>query len=169
MPRKPKTAADIIRELEADPEYIARRAAEKRVMAERVRVWREDEADLVAGLRGLGIDVDSVWDLVNNAPHPVLERRFIGPYEVAYPLLVEHLRSAHLPRVREGIVRALTVKDGGLAVEAALLEQFDEESSQELKWVLANALHTAMPYHRRRKHPRIAAALKAGTGLGDAS
>jgi len=30
-----------------------------------------------------------------------------------------------------------------------------------VRWVLANALKTAMPYNLRRKHPEIAAAYKA--------
>ena len=82
-------------------------------------------------------------------------------YERAYPLLVRHLRIRHHPRVREGIVRALTVKDGGEPVWSALLQELHGELDPEMKWVLANALKTAMPYKLRRKHPEIAAAYQA--------
>jgi len=63
---------------------------------------------------------------VNNRPHPVLNFPFAGPYERAYPLLVRHLRVKHHPRVREGIIRALTVKDGDELVWKALLEELHQ-------------------------------------------
>jgi hypothetical protein len=147
--------------LDADPEYQARRAEMDRQAAELARICAEDQQMLVAEIRQLGYDIDSVYDLVNNVPHPFLERRFIGPYPDAYPTLVRHLSLPHHPRVREGIIRALTVKDGGRLVEDALLGEFRKESDKMLRWVLANALRTAMPAHRRRKHPEIASALKS--------
>jgi hypothetical protein len=66
----------------------------------------------------------------------------------------------HHEQVREVIIRALTVKDGGEPVWSALFEEFKSESNAELKWVFANALRTAMPYKLRRQHPEIAAVLK---------
>ncbi len=86
-----------------------------------------DESEIVAGARRLGYDIDSVWDFVNNSPHPTLPRRFVGPYERAYPLLIEHLTRAHHPRVREGIIRALTIKDGGEPKWTALHHAFMQE------------------------------------------
>ena len=50
--------------------------------------------------------------------------------------------------------------DGGSLVENALLSEFERETNGELRWVLANALRTAMPYHRRRKYPEIRRVLK---------
>src|SRR5262249_36979734 len=103
----------------------------------------------------------SVWDLVNDAPHPVLEGRFVGPYHAAYPALVRHLALPHHRRIKEGIVRALTVRDGGILVEETLLAAFQLEQNPQLRWVLANALRVAGPYHRRRKYPEIAAAYRS--------
>src|SRR5262249_12457352 len=121
---------------------------------------RADEAVLVKRLHAIGYDVDSVWDLVNNVPDPILKGRFVGPYKRAYPVLMAHLQLRHDPRIREGIIRALTVRDGGVDLEIALLTEFKRESDPGLRWVLANALRIAMPYSRRRKHPEIAAAYK---------
>lgn len=147
-------------ELEADPKWVAERDRRARELEAFAKVLSADEALMVAEIRGCGYDIDSVWDLVNNAPHPVLERRFVGGYENAYPILVRHLRLPHHRRVREGVIRALTVRDGGDPVEAALLAALHEETDAELKWVLGNALRVAMPYRRRRKHPQIKEALE---------
>ncbi len=141
--------------LHADPEWVAARAAEEKEREEREKLALADQAELVQKIRGLGYDIESVWDLVNNTPHPVLERRFIGPYERAYPVLIEHLQLPHLARVREGIIRALTVKDGGDLLEEALLLELGREEDPMLRWVIANALRVAMPYHRRKKRPEI--------------
>ena len=56
--------------------------------------------------------------------------------------------------VREGIIRALIMKEGGEQVWSALFAAFETETNAELKWVLANALRTAMPYTLRLKHPK---------------
>ena len=160
-----KTAAEFAAELEQDPAWRAERDRRERELAERAEALRVEEQELVAELRSVGYEVDSVYDLVNNTPHPHLKRRFVGPYPLAYPILVRHLSRAYSRPIREGVIRALTVRDGGSAVETALLAEFDRESDSQVRWVLANALRTAMPYHRRRKRPAIAQTLKGG---GDA-
>jgi hypothetical protein len=153
--RKPITAGELMAQLEADPEWVARRDARQRESEAHSQVCAADEAELVREIRSAGYDIDSVWDLVNSTPHPILERRFLGEYPRAYPILLRHLRIAHRKEIREGIIRSLTVKDGGRDVEVALLECFQSETDDNLRWVLANALRTAMPYHRRKKFPEI--------------
>lgn len=162
MPKKGTIVRKLLDQLEADPEYRRKRALADAALAKLEAECARDEEELVREIRSLGYDIDSVWDLVNNSPHPYLERRFIGPYERAYPTLLHHLTLSHHRRIREGIIRALTVKDGGTAVEQALLSEFENEANPELRWVLANALKTAMPYHRRRKRPEIAETFKRG-------
>ena len=80
-------------------------------------------------------------------------------------MLVRHLQVPHHPRVREGIIRALTVRDGGEAVWQALLYEFQRETDTGLRWVLANALKVAMPYRKRVKFPEIAHAFKHAGAL----
>jgi hypothetical protein len=161
--RKRTTAAEFLARLEQDPAYLQRRAAAEAALEARKREIALDERDLVREVQAQGYDVASVWDLVNNAPRPVLERRFTGPYPRAYPILVRHLAVAHHERVREGVIRALTVRDGGDLVETALLVELRREQSSSLRWVLANALRVAMSYARRRAHPEIAAMLSPGS------
>ena len=162
MPRK--TAADLVAELEREPAWRAERDRRERELAERAERLRAEERELVAELREAGYAVESVYDLVNDTPHPFLERHFVGPYPRAYPILVRHLAHSYSRPIREGVIRALTVRDGGSAVEEALLAEFDRESDPQLRWVLANALRTAMPYHRRRKRPEIARVLEGDGG-----
>ena len=162
--KKPRTAAELMAELEADPTWVAERDRRDLELEGRARELSEREALLVAELRNVGFDLDSVWDFVNNVPHPVLERRFVGTYENAYPVLVRHLGLPHHRRIREGIIRALTVRDGGDPVETALLAALREERDPELRWVLANALRVAVPYRRRRKYPEIKQALEQWKG-----
>ncbi|MBB6094436.1 hypothetical protein HNQ60_003317 [Povalibacter uvarum] len=145
-----------MKQLANDPEYQARIAERDRKIAAMVRECADEEALIASEAARLGYRIESVWDFVNNDPHPFLPRPFVGPYERAYPLLVRHLKLPHHHRVREGIVRALTVRDGGDLVSEALLHEFHSEKDPELRWVIANALITAMPYHRRRKVPEIA-------------
>lgn len=140
-------------ELENDPEYQARHAEQARMQAERRAILGADEATLVAEIREQGYNVDSVYDLVNNIPHPVLERRFIGPYPKAYPVLVKHLSIPHDPAIREGVIRALTESNANEIASEALLREFESETDPNLRWVLANALRTVLTRSQKRKHP----------------
>ena len=155
----PKNAEEALREHESNPEWVAKRDAREKEHARRGAELAEHERTLVRGVRNAGYKIDSVWDLVNNAPHPVLKRNFVGLYEGVYPVLIRHLKLPYIREIREGIIRALKVKDGGPELEAALLSELDKEQDPELKWVLAIALRAAMPYHRRRKYPQIREAL----------
>jgi hypothetical protein len=160
--RESKTAAELMRELEADPEWVAARDERERQLQHRAQFYARDEAELVSELQAAGCAVESVWDLVNNDPHPVLERNFTGPYPDAYPVLVHHLRVTHLPRVREGIVRALSVPGIGEPAKAVLLEEFQAESDSDLRWVFANALQASMAAEELAAHPEVAAELSQG-------
>ena len=164
MTRKRITAGEVMAQLESDPEYVKQRALRDARTSILEQECRTDEALLVRKVRAIGYDIDSVWDLVNNAPHPHLSRRFVGPYSGAYSTLLKHLEQPHHPRIREGIVRALTVKDGGPQVEEALLSAFRKELDASLRLVLSNALRVAMPYSRRRRLPEIKAVLQLGGG-----
>lgn len=160
MKKGPISVVEHKSRLENDPEYQKRR---KEKLEKLQPIWDErkkDEAELVAEIRDVGYEIESVYDLVNNAPHPVLKRGFTGPYPKAYPVLLKHLNLPHERIIREGIIRALTEKDVGREIEDALFENFMNEENQDTKWVLANALSRVMPYHRRKKHPEIKDTLK---------
>ena len=99
--RGPITAVEALQQLEADPEWCARRDAKEAERAERTRQLRLEQMELLRDLHATGNEVGSVWDLVNTAK----------PYPKAFPVLLDHLLRPYSDRTREGIARALAVKD----------------------------------------------------------
>jgi len=95
------SATEFMAQLAKDKEYQRKKAALDAELAERESVLREAEQPIVADLRAEGVDVESVWDLVNTAE----------PYPAALPVLMEHLERGGYPeRVMESLGRALAVK-----------------------------------------------------------
>lgn len=99
------SAAELMAQLAQDrgfQEVAAEREAER---ADRASVWRQAERPIIDDLRQAGVDVASVWDLVNTSV----------PYPSALPVLMEHLeRDGYPDRVVEGVARALAVKPAAL-------------------------------------------------------
>ena len=153
--RKPMPADELMRELESDPSWVAKRDERERKQAERRKVLDADQKQLVDEICAAGYQVQSVWDLVNNTPHQFLERNFVGEYPDAYPILIKHLKLDHLPGIREGVIRALTVPDGGDDVAWALLGEFESEKNADMKWVISNALRTVMNRKARMQYPAV--------------
>ena len=131
MPRrKAVTAEELMRSLRADPEWSARgaaRDAERAAAGHRLAV---EEAPLLADLKDAGMQVGSVYDFVNSGG---------APPEVV-PVLVEHLSRPYHPRIREGIIRSLTVRHARELAYAPLVEAFESEREPNMRWVIANAL-----------------------------
>jgi hypothetical protein len=105
-----------------------------------------DQHALLAEFLAAGVRAKDVADLVNTS----------APFSELYPILVRHLDLSHEQSIRESIIRALTMKDARDVAEDALLRHFQHEKNPYLRWVLANALKTVMPYHKRKKIPEIA-------------
>ncbi|WP_107771074.1 hypothetical protein [Nocardioides sediminis] len=99
--RKPKSADEFMKELEADPEHRAAQAEQESELAEQEERYAEAEAPLVRALADIEVEVKSVWDLVNTS----------DDYSVAIPVLEEHLKDDSYPdRIREGIARSLSFR-----------------------------------------------------------
>ena len=94
-------AHELSAQLANDPEFQSAKAAREAEQRERVQGFRVAEQPIVVDLRRAGVDVSSVWDLVNT------DRAYPG----ALTVLLEHLERGGYPdRVMEGIARALAVK-----------------------------------------------------------
>jgi hypothetical protein len=115
--RRPRTAQELLAELEADPEWMAGLNARDAERARRDNEWRAAEAPLVAELRDAGFDVKSAWDLVNTPQ----------PYPEALPILLKHLVRPYPDRVREGIARALAVRGEAAFARDELCQLYDNE------------------------------------------
>jgi hypothetical protein len=99
--RRALSATEFLSQLAKDDEYQSRKAA-----ADADRKENEDrlalaEGPIVADLVEVGVEVSSVWDLVNTTE----------PYPGALPVLISHLaRGGYPDRVMEGLGRALAVQ-----------------------------------------------------------
>lgn len=126
----PVTAAELMAELENDPEYTAEARREEEARQTQISEWRRLEAPLVKDLRNAGFDVQSAWDLVNTS----------APYREALPVLLEHLARSYPDRVREGIARALAVAEARFGWETLLGLYREEPANTDAKDGLAVAV-----------------------------
>jgi len=92
-------------------------------------MWPEDEAPLLADLRRIGIDIDSVWYLDR--------KRNISPEAIA--LLLEHLGRPYHPGTREGIARALGTR-AARPLWGELARLYIDETDPRVKDGLADAV-----------------------------
>jgi hypothetical protein len=132
---KPKTAAELLEELRRNPEFVARDELRKEQRGQIDDALQEEQRELLAELSEVGIHAASVWDLVNTRDE----------YPDAIPVLVRHLSLPYSTRVKEGIVRALTVDYAGHEAIRRLIAEFqkqNDDSEVSLKWVLGNAIAT---------------------------
>ncbi|HEX8081625.1 MAG TPA: hypothetical protein VF557_15550 [Jatrophihabitans sp.] len=94
--------------LRTDPKYSAEVEAFEAELERRARNLSIAEQPIVRDLRSVGIEVSSVWDLVNTS----------DPYPEALPVLLEHLKKGGYPdRVMESLGSALAVKPAAYAWE----------------------------------------------------
>src|SRR5690242_13811090 len=95
--RGPITAGELVAEQARDPEYQRRFAAAEAERQARAQVLSAAEQPILRELHAVGVDVSSVWDLVNTS----------APYPLAIPVLLRHLERGGYPdRVMESLGRA---------------------------------------------------------------
>ena len=91
-----------------DPVYRAQAAAVEAERRERVEGLREAEQPIVQDLQSAGVEITSVWDLVNTSV----------PYPDALPVLLDHLQRGGYPdKVMESLGRSLAVRPASFAWE----------------------------------------------------
>lgn len=124
----PKSAAELMAELRADPEFVAKQRAQEQARRENVERYRAAAQPVVDELRSLGFDVHAIGEL----------RRTGRPYPEAVPSLIRWLPKVEDSAVKEDIVRSLSVP---WATEAAstLVAEF-ERVDDGVRWAIGNAL-----------------------------
>lgn len=99
--RSGTSATDLMAQLENDPGFQRKVQVAEAGRQARAEVLRHAEQPIVADLCAAGVQIESVWDLVNTSE----------PYPSALPVLMEHLERGGYPeRVMESLGRALAVK-----------------------------------------------------------
>lgn len=128
------TAAELVAELNANPEFVERSRIRQEKMDAIVEAARVAERPLVQALNESGLGwVRSVWDLVNTA-----ER-----YTEVLDILVEHLQRNYPPGVLEGIGRALAVPESRRFWKTLLMlfrNHPDGQEPNKVKWSIGCAL-----------------------------
>lgn len=81
------TAAELMEQLRRDPAYVASQAARDAEVERQDAEFAAAEAPIVDDLRRAGVDVSSVWDVVNTDE----------PYPEAPPIVLEHLAKGAIP------------------------------------------------------------------------
>lgn len=136
--RSYKTAAELMAEIQADPK-LRERQAHANDRQDRVKETLKAEDDAVCkSLREIGIRAYSVYDLLKRRANCV----------EATPVLIQWLPLAQSPRIKEGIVRALSHRQAGKEAAEALIVAFEEEADKKtcdegLKWAIGNAISEA--------------------------
>jgi hypothetical protein len=135
LPRGGMTAEALMALLEADPEWVRRRAERDARRAAEIAKRRAELEPEQAPLRRelaeeAGLSVRSVWELVNMS----------APYPKAVPVLLRHLPIARHPSLREGIARALTVQEAEGLAGGPILRELRRESDSKVRWAMANTL-----------------------------
>jgi len=130
--RGPMTAEEFMRELAKDKDYQARVAERDRKIREAEAAGREEERDLAADLARVGIYTESAWDLVNS----------LEPYTAAVPVLADHLQRSYSPGTKEGIARALAIREAKSEWDL-LTRLYREEEIPRVKRGLAVAIAAA--------------------------
>lgn len=111
-------------------EYVARKKEREEAWRRREEELDRAEAPLVQALAEVGLEVKSVWDLVN---------RTTRHYPEAVPVLLDHLQRPYPDAVRDGIARALTVAEARPHWDM-LTKLYREEQGRRTKDGLAVAI-----------------------------
>ncbi len=133
--RRGKTAAELMAELEKDPSYLEQRSRRQAELRRKEEEYARAEAPLVRELRAAGLQLSSVWDLVNTQES----------YPTIVPILLAHLDRPYPERVREGIARALAVPEARQGWDKLVNDYLAEAdtSTRGIKWALHLAIAAA--------------------------
>lgn len=129
MRRLNKTAAELLKELQDNPEVQAQRQKREEALRSAESELAKSEGPLLNALAKLGVEVGSIWDLVNR---PTNSAELVA-------VLMDHLDRPYPDAIREGIARALTVAEAR-SHWSELLSQYRKERGQRAKQGLAVAI-----------------------------
>lgn len=134
MARKTITSLEFLKQLENDEVFQQQRSEQEKISRQREQKILEAQAILLKELKSVDIDITSVWELVNTS----------DSYVPAIPILLRHLRLVYSDAVKDGIARALTVKEArDFSAGSIILNELiscSEKDFPRAKWAMANAL-----------------------------
>lgn len=130
------TAAELQAQLQQDEEYQKwyKESEEVRIALE--AAYTNEYQSLINELKVIGIDIQSIWDLVNTKSN----------YKPAIPILVEHLSKPYHIKNKEGIVRALAVKEAKGVACRAIIDEYNKAPKDNFhyRWTFGNTMAVIM-------------------------
>jgi HEAT repeat protein len=128
-----KSAAELMVELNADPDYVARMRQRERLRAEEGADYQRVLAPVLKDLEAIGFNLRSLDEL----------RRGAVDYPAAVPILLGWLAKTENLDLKEDIVRTLSLPWVAEDVAKAFnseIQRTDIPSSDGLRWAIANGL-----------------------------
>lgn len=98
---------------------------------------REETRYLLNEIKENGLEIDSIWDLVNTQQS----------YPEAIEPLRKHLSGNYHIRNKEGIIRALGVKESGMKEIIALLNEYGKFDDENYNFSVALSIHNIMKFY----------------------
>ncbi len=92
-------------------------------------------SQIQSALSAVGVHIDNIYDLVNTS----------APYPEAVPILIKLLsEGVGSQREREGIIRALAVKQAKGKANAVLMEEFFKSKNEPMyyRWAIGSTIYT---------------------------
>ncbi|MGJ1409073.1 HEAT repeat domain-containing protein [Sphingobacterium thalpophilum] len=130
------TAAEFQEQLLQDEEYQKWLKEKEQVRIALEAAYAEDEKPLVEDLKKAGLNITSSWDLVNTKSR----------YKPAIPILLEHLPKPYHLKNKEGIVRALAVKEAIGKASSVLISEYNRTPKDKvlIRWAIGNTIYTTI-------------------------
>lgn len=113
-------------------------------LAKKIELERAKEyTGLIKELSDIGIEVNTIWDLVNTK----------SKYPIAIPILLKYLLLINLDKNKEGIVRALTIPEAKGVASTALIYEYVKTpvSKENLRWIMGNAIKLTLTDNELKK------------------
>lgn len=129
----PKSAAELMAELQQDPEYIARTRQREQQQRKNTETYARAVAPVLKDLAAEGFRVSTIGEL----------RQSKLEYRSAVAILLQWLPQISDLQVKEDIVRTLSVPWARPEAAQTLIEEFkraDDATAPGLRWVIANGL-----------------------------
>ncbi|MCK4797178.1 MAG: hypothetical protein KAT05_07335 [Spirochaetes bacterium] len=119
--KKQMTATELMAHLQNNNKYQEMKNKKEKQFSDFEEELNKDEKPIIQALKNVGLDVNSIWDLVNTTK----------PYPEAIPVLIKHLTKPYHLRTKAGIARSLAVKDAKNTAWSILLSEYDKATSDE--------------------------------------
>ncbi len=132
IPNKKITAAELQAQLQQDKEYQKWLKEKEEVRTALEAAYADEEKPLIDDLAKVGVNVMSSWDLVNTK----------SSYKTAIPILVEHLSKSYHIKNKEGVIRALAVKEATGVACRSILDEYHKAPKDNFhyRWAFGNTM-----------------------------